>query len=210
MESEKIKVKGYAKYDQDISPDTFTSLGQSILKSIRTNDFNNSGTCMVKGSCVTKVLTNLGSATIRKLEADQIHSSGSLQVAESVKANTFQAKGHVTIKEELEAQFIHLTMTTASHVCKMSGAKEIIIRSHPVSFVNFFGLGGKRLKSRRIEGEVICLEYTVADVVIGESVTVGKGCELKEVHYTKTLDIHPDSKVGSTIKRGEKESENCL
>ncbi|QTD40231.1 hypothetical protein [Sporosarcina sp. Te-1] len=210
MKDEKIKVKGYAKYDRDISPDTFTSVGQCILKSIRTNDFTNSGTCMVKGSCTTMLLKNLGSATLQRLVADQVQSSGSLQVKEYVRAKSFQAKGHVTIKEELEAQFIDLTMTTANYIRRMSGAKEITVRSHAISYLNFFGFGRKCLRSERIEGEAVHLEHTIADVVIGESIFIGKGCDIKEVHYIKTLDIHPESTVGSTYRMEENKNENCL
>lgn len=205
---DKIKVKGYAKYDSDISTDTFTSIGQCILPSIHTNEFRNSGACKVKGSCTTTLMTNTGSATLNSLVADQVDSSGSLRVETHVTSRTFHAKGHVTIKGELEAQFITLLMTSASHISNIKGAKEITVRSHAISYINFFGIGKKTLRSERIEGRVIRLEHTVADLVIGECVYIGKGCEIKEIRYAKTLDIHPDSTV-NFFKRTE-ENEECL
>lgn len=210
MKNEKIKVKGYAKYDRDISPDTFTSLGQCSLKSIRTNEFRNSGTCAVNGCCTTSVMTNFGSAALNRLVADQVRSSGSLRVEKDVSAGTFQAKGHVTIKEELAAKLIRLTMTSNSHIGKICEAKEITVRSHAISTVNFLGIGRKTLKSTRIEGEVVCLEYTIADVVIGDTVLIGKGCKIKEVHYTKTLDVHTKSIVNMIYKKEKMNNEERL
>ncbi|MGG0668893.1 hypothetical protein ABE073_10195 [Lederbergia citrisecunda] len=208
---EKINVKGYAKYDRDISAEMFTSVGQSIfMQSVCTDVFKNSGTCLVKGKCTTKTMTNLGSATMNMLVAEQVNSSGSLQVKKSVKTKTFQAKGHVTIKEELDAQFIDIVMTSTSHIQKISGAKEITIGSHVVSYLNFFGMGKKSLRCSRIEGDVIRLEHTVADLIVGETVYVGKGCHIKEVHYTKDLTIYPGATIGSIHKKGESENEKNL
>ena len=207
---DKIKVKGYANYASDISTDTFTSIGQCILQSIHTNEFRNSGTCKVKGRCTTTLMTNRGSATLNSLVADQVDSLGSLRVETHVTSKIFHAKGHVMIRRELEAQFITLLMTSVSHISNIKGAKEITVRSHAISTINFFGFGKKTLRSERIEGKVIWLEHTVADLVIGECVYIGKGCEIKEILYAKSLDIHPDSTVNFFNRTEGNENEKCL
>ncbi|MEF7439094.1 polymer-forming cytoskeletal protein [Paenibacillus lautus] len=56
-------------------------------------------------------------------------------------------------------------------------------------------LRGTRLEARIIEGDVLDLEYVEADVVRGNRVILGPGCEIRQVEYRDELTQHPEAQV---------------
>jgi len=58
------------------------------------------------------------------------------------------------------------------------------------------------LHSALIEGDDIDLENTVADIVRGNRIVIGKGCSIGTVEYRTALKVHPGAKVGKEVKIG--------
>lgn len=59
------------------------------------------------------------------------------------------------------------------------------------------------LIAKMIEGDVLDLEYTNAEVVSGGVVKIGPGCNIGRVEYLSELTVHPDATVGKVEKYGE-------
>lgn len=59
------------------------------------------------------------------------------------------------------------------------------------------------LRAKLIEGDMLDLEYTSADVVRGGTVIIGQGCSIGRVEYRTGLTVHPDAQVGKEEKIGE-------
>ena len=62
--------------------------------------------------------------------------------------------------------------------------------------------GGKkaRLKTKRIEGDSVELEGTTADLVKGAKVVIGKGCKIKTVEYSESIEVHEKASVEKQVK----------
>ncbi|KZS45781.1 hypothetical protein AWU65_07585 [Paenibacillus glucanolyticus] len=56
-------------------------------------------------------------------------------------------------------------------------------------------LKGARVEARIIEGDILDLEYIEADIVRGNRVILGKGCEVRQVEYRDELTQHPEAEV---------------
>ncbi|MEK3905462.1 hypothetical protein [Paenibacillus sp. FSL R7-0179] len=59
------------------------------------------------------------------------------------------------------------------------------------------------LRAKLIEGDMLDLEYTSADVVRGGTVIIGQGCSISRVEYRTGLTVHPGAQVGKEEKLGE-------
>jgi cytoskeletal protein CcmA (bactofilin family) len=58
------------------------------------------------------------------------------------------------------------------------------------------------LQVATIEGDDIDLEYTVADIVRGNRVVIGKGCVIERVEYQLELKVSPGAKVQQEVRTG--------
>ena len=45
------------------------------------------------------------------------------------------------------------------------------------------------LKAKQIEGDVIEVEYTTADKICGQVITIGKHCVIDSVEYSKNISV---------------------
>ena len=52
------------------------------------------------------------------------------------------------------------------------------------------------LETTVIEGDLISLENTKADVVRGNDITIGDGCEIGTVEYTGKVTYSENAKIG--------------
>ena len=62
------------------------------------------------------------------------------------------------------------------------------------SFLNWKCRGTSRV--RVIEGDIIYLENTTADIVRGQTIVLGRGCQIGSIEYGVNLSQHPSSEVG--------------
>jgi hypothetical protein len=54
-----------------------------------------------------------------------------------------------------------------------------------------------------IEGDFIDLEYTTADIIRGNIVIIGPGCNVGRIEYRDQITVHPEAKVGKVEKIGD-------
>jgi len=57
-----------------------------------------------------------------------------------------------------------------------------------------------RLKTKRIEGDTVELENTTADLVKGGKVIIGRGCKIKTVEYTDSIEVNEKATVDKQVK----------
>ncbi len=60
--------------------------------------------------------------------------------------------------------------------------------------------GGCFTVSGSIEGDVIDIEYTTAESVVGREVIIGPGCKIGKLTYIEKINISPEAEVGSVEK----------
>ncbi|CAG9614556.1 hypothetical protein BACCIP111899_03789 [Bacillus rhizoplanae] len=168
-------------------------------------DFECNGSGHVNGDLKAEKITISGSGKINgKIDAlyMSIEGSGSIYEDATVKKMKISGKGTVagnisgedmnirgkaiidggcTITGMLNAGKINIVLRYEHSSVEEIGGEKITVRKKS-SFFPFSKHGGF-LKTRVIEGDEIYLEYTKADVVRGNNVTIGPECEISVVEY---------------------------
>ncbi|MBI3830518.1 MAG: hypothetical protein HY291_13440, partial [Planctomycetes bacterium] len=63
------------------------------------------------------------------------------------------------------------------------------------------GNGAFKLEAKTIEGDAVELENTVADLVKGKRVKIGKGCKIGAVEYTESIAVNDKASVKKQTKK---------
>ena len=157
-------------------------------------------------SCILKTEGNAelgeagisGGATVEgKINAKDLRVSGGLKCGSDVSAEHFAASGKVEIPGLLNAETIELSASGRSEIGDI-GCGSLTVRKERNVF--FFGDAKPGLTVRSIEGDTIWLENTVAEIVRGKNVTVGKHCKIGRVEYSETLNLVDGGKVEEQVR----------
>jgi len=199
--SEHIRINGSKNYVKDVQAKTIRIVGHGRFKGmVQANSFKNNGSCRVESDCMTKDFSNVGHGHFYSITAEQFYSSGSILVDTSVHVDTFHASGLIQIADKLTAEEVLIKLHYKSFIKHILANKDIEIRSNRLSLVNLLRLGRKNGGCSTIQGRHITIEYLDADLVIGEEVVIGAGCKIREVQYSKSLNISSRSVVKHTVK----------
>ena len=164
-----------------------------------------------------------------QLTATQLRVMGDVSATGRVSCLHFQLCGGAHLDGGLSAEHFKLTGTCAirglvsaeriqirsrGH-CELDeiGGSSIVIRagwdedgcSRKAGFLNWRCKGTSQV--RVIEGDTIYLENTTAETVRGQSITLGKGCRIGTIEYSKSLTQHPSAVVERTQRVDSSEHE---
>lgn len=134
------------------------------------------------------------------IAGEEIGLFGSCELNGDCQAERLRLKGSVQTQGTINAERVEIGMFGRSEAGEIVGG-QIRIAPHPTwKWVSLFKpWGTPALQARVIEGDVIRLENTVADVVRGGDVHIGPGCRLRLVEYTKHYHQDPHSEVGEHL-----------
>ena len=184
------------------------------------------GACKIGGDVRTTILKIGGSMkVVGNVQAELIRAKGAFKVEGNVNAANFRIAGAVKIlgkivsREEIFVQGVLKCMSDIDAVkfnlhgvADVDGclkAKEFIAELSGKSAIKHLDSEIIRVKinnnpkdsellAKKITGKDIYLEATVANLVEGDKVVIGKGCTITEVK-ANTLEVHKNSKVGKQI-----------
>ncbi|MFF2017677.1 hypothetical protein [Paenibacillus sp. NPDC058177] len=201
-----LKVKGSLLRRDDIVATSVEVLGVLTARgSITTARLKVSGECSVANACVARQVKNLGSLRTRSLQAENISSSGYLSATQETTTGSFYAEGAVRMKRLTARNSIEIRLGNACSIDEMSAGGEIsvLLSSTPFSFL----MGPfRKMNCCSITGTTIRLERTTANLVCGEDVTIGPGCIIQELHYSKSLTVESKSKVKKVVFLPDREA----
>lgn len=160
------------------------------------------GTMAIDGKAEIKELKVRGMLDSKKrVSGEHADIKGSLSVDGDVEFDTFTSHGSFEIKGLLSADTIHAKLRYGqSSVEEIGGGKITVKRKSPLLP---FGKNEGVLVAKVIEGDEINLENTEADLVRGNTVTIGPGCTIGHVEYTVSFSQDKDSTVKTKTKLGK-------
>lgn len=125
---------------------------------------------------------------------------GSCELTGNCQAERLRIKGALQTQGTINAEQVELAMFGRSQAGEIVGG-QIRIAPHPTwKWVSLFkSWGTPELQATVIEGDVIRLENTVADIVRGGDVSIGPGCRIRLVEYTKHYHQDPHAEVGEHL-----------
>ncbi|OIJ15297.1 hypothetical protein BKP35_04785 [Anaerobacillus arseniciselenatis] len=157
------------------------------------------GECHIKGNALIDQYNLTGKGIIDgELECEEVKVIGDLTVTDSLKATIFNMRGFVTSNGNAEME--KMTIKGGFHIEGLMNVGELSVNLQ-VANSKVQEIGGENitikskslfnktytLEAEIIEGDNIYLEYTTANVVRGNDVEIGPGCEIKFVEYRSTF-----------------------
>lgn len=200
----KIKVRGEGTIASDVESNSFKTFGTSdILKNSKTGQFDVFGEAKVRGNLQCDKMKIFGTmkvyddAKIRKakvwgtfevgqsLSGEEADIKGSLKVKGNTDFERFKSTGSFQLGGLLNADSIDVSLRYGKSAANEIGGERITVRKKN-SLLPFWKSDGY-LQASLIEGDLVELEYTIADIVRGKQVIIGPGCEIGKVEFSETF-----------------------
>ncbi|WP_456277357.1 polymer-forming cytoskeletal protein [Bacillus sp. AK128] len=184
-----LKINGSASLEGNVMSNEIIVNGSGrFKKDIQVVDYEVNGSCDVKG----------------RITGGQVKVNGMLKVEDSCEVEYFKSYGGIRIEGLLSADLIEIMLGHYS-LAKEIGGEKIVVKQYGSSgiikqIINFFKQRTDILESDLIEGDDVNLEVTKAKLVRGKNVVIGEKCEIARVEYTDSITIHPQAKVGESLK----------
>ncbi|PEA54015.1 cytoplasmic protein [Bacillus pseudomycoides] len=198
-----VKIRGEGTILDDIDCDVFKTYGASEVQgNIKTQIVTVFGETKIRGDLHSenvKVNGNLevgGTAAVKRTKVrgmfdiggsftgEEVDITGGINVKGNLETENFTVNGGFTIGGMLNAGNINIILRYEHSNVEEIGGEKITIRKK-LSFFPFLKHIGY-LHANIIEGDEIYLEYTKADIVRGNNVTIGPECEIGVVEYHAT------------------------
>jgi len=139
-----------------------------------------------------------------QLTCEQIGLNGFLSVKGNCSAESFESRGSFRIQGLLNAGTIDIELHSECRAREIGGDRIFVRKSrkaNPVAkLLKALTFNSEQLTAETIEGDDIQLEYTKADIVRGNHVSIGPGCEIGLVEYSGKFAQHQDAKVKDSRK----------
>lgn len=179
-----IRVHGSASVEGPVQSESLQVYGSGNFKhKVRSRSILVAGHCTIHGPS----------------ESKELELTGSLSVHGDVQSESLQSKGSFRVDGRLHAGKADIQMVGPCRADEVIG-DEVTVTKKGKKFWEMLSFSFKSpgLEARLIEGDVLHLEYTEADIVRGHRVILGPGCKIRVVEYKEELRQDPDAMVGET------------
>lgn len=173
----------------------------TIEGNVDTVEFSVAGSGKVNGLLRGDKCTVSGSFHAGSVSAGNLHVGGSMKSDGDVSAENAVVRGGISAGGLINAEKLDVEFDSTSDADSIGGSQISIRKKNPTG--GFIGkLFGKKESgyfnvNGSIEGDVIYIEYTIAESVVGREVNIGPGCKIKNVSYTDSIKISDDAEVES-------------
>ena len=195
--AESLSVYGAADFNGNCDIKDMSIKGACDFKGyVKAVNLDVKGACDFNGDVHIEFLKIYGAVSFKQKvsRATDIKIYGVVEV-ETLEADTIMVKGVLECKEQLNADFIEINSNSESEIKEIVGSK-IIIQPDKKMFKKL----GKPVVVDLVEGDEIELENVKAKVVRGNTVKIGKYCEIERVEYNDTLVVSNKSDVKESEK----------
>lgn len=186
-------ISGSGKIEGSVHGGSFTISGSgTVLGNFKGDEFVINGSGKVGGRISGTNVRLLGAATVGQgIEGEIIDIRGSLRTNGMVNGD------QVNIEIDGRTEIDEIGATKVS-VFKSIQGRGILTR---FIYSLFVGKDYGYLFTKSIEADEIYLENTIADVVRGNRIIIGKGCKIKKIEYSESLEVKNDTSIiEETIK----------
>ncbi|HDR4559927.1 cytoplasmic protein [Bacillus cereus] len=196
----KVKIRGEGTISNDMSCNDFKTYGTSDVRgNMKVKNYVVYGDSEVQGNVNAEYIKVYGNTKINgDAHIEKIKVRGMIDIAGKFSGDFVDVKGALNVKEDIEVEELSLTgglesdgLLNAENIeislryegskVREIGGKKITVRKKS-RFVPFISHAGN-LQTSIIEGDDVYLEHTIAEVVRGNNVTIGPGCEISVVEY---------------------------
>jgi cytoskeletal protein CcmA (bactofilin family) len=201
VECSAFKVYGSSEAAENVKAGSVKVFGEAEVKrNMEAADTLVMGTMMVGGNAQLKKIKILGLLEVGEgLTGDEANIKGSIAVNGDVEYETFDSSGCFEIKGLLTADTIKVGLRFGQSSAEEIGGGKITVKKRSNSLLPF-GKEVGSLVAKVIEGDDIYLENTKADIVRGNKVKIGPGCQIGVVEYRNDFTQDPKATIKTTTK----------
>ncbi|MCB2305775.1 polymer-forming cytoskeletal protein [Clostridium estertheticum] len=197
-----FKTSGSSKVIGNLKAETIKISGSSKIEgNVEVKDIKISGSTHVIGNLKSENVSISGSTHIDgNLYVQDVNISGSVTIGKNCEAECFKANGGFKIQELLNAGQITIRLGGNCFV-KEIGGEHIDIRVNPMNNSIFRKAIDKIFNTKAelttdiIEGDDIYLQNTNVNIVRGNNITIGTGCNIGLIEYKDEINISDSSIV---------------
>jgi cytoskeletal protein CcmA (bactofilin family) len=222
---ESVAIKGSGKIDGDLFCTMFSIAGSGLVEgnletaegkingsgtiegNLNAETFKINGSGKIRGSVAGNSFAVSGSGTVgENLNVQNVKIEGSVKVGHDCNAELFTASGTFEINGLLSADEVNIRLYHLKSRAAEIGGEKISVTVGPPAGVNILktminiGLLNPSLEAEVIEGDDIRLENTAANIVRGNNVFIGSGCDIGTVEYKGRYEKSADARVGAEVK----------
>ncbi|MEK3733216.1 MULTISPECIES: polymer-forming cytoskeletal protein [Paenibacillus] len=182
LKAEAIRIHGSASVEGPVQSESMKIYGSGGFKqNVRSRSIYVAGHCAIKGQC----------------QSQELELTGSLSVHGDVQSEVMQSKGSFHVDGRLHIGKADIQMVGPCKAMEIIG-DDVAVTRKGKKFWDLLNFSCKMpgLEADLIEGDVLHLEFTEADIVRGNRVTLGQGCKVRLVEYRDELHQDPQAKVG--------------
>lgn len=199
-----IKLTGESVLEGDVDCIKFANTGEvEVNGNLKAVEIKVTGECLIRGRLEAQTIRGRGEFKVsHSVRGEHIKLTGNLETGGDCEVGTCEAEGAFAISGLLSADLLDLKMFGPCKAREIGGTTLQVRRSKASRLLSIFrssGLGV--LTAEQIEGDKVDLEHTVANVVRGNRVTIGPGCEIGLVEYGETLTVHKSATVKKSVKQ---------
>jgi len=186
MECGRFSCTGTADIAGDLKAETLKLTGElTIQGNLTAGKGQLTGEIRVHGGC----------------RGDRLKQNGQLTVQGDCEYESLRVNGAVQVDGLLSAETLELRLYGPSDAKEVGGGRISVKRSRVAAIRNWFATAGPYLMTAElIEGDIVELEHTHAQVVRGNRVRLGPGCEIGRVEYRRSLSKAGGAEVGAEEK----------
>jgi cytoskeletal protein CcmA (bactofilin family) len=201
VECSSFHVYGTSEAVDNVKTGSVKIFGEAAVKmNMDAQDTLVMGTLMVGGKAHLKKMKILGLLEVGEgLTGDEANIKGSISVNGDVEYETFDSSGGFEIKGLLTADTIRVGLRFGQSSAEEIGGGKITVKKRSSSLLPF-GKETGTLVAKVIEGDDIYLENTKADMVRGNQVNIGPGCQIGVVEYRDDLTHDPRATIKTKTK----------
>jgi cytoskeletal protein CcmA (bactofilin family) len=204
----KVNIDGVGTIQGNISAEVINTNGMvTVNGNVFTEELDCDGMFKVEGHMSTGRSVLDGRMTVKgSLKGEHFILRGILNIGGDCEIEQFDAEGAFDVQGLLNAGKMNVKLQGRGKAREI-GVEYIQVRQGKKSAWNklwrwMLPKFTPELHAGIIEGDDIDLEYTEADVVRGNRITIGKGCTIGTVEYRTELKKHKGAKIGQEVKTG--------
>lgn len=202
-----VNINGSGRIDGDLDCIDLKINGQCNLKgNINANYVKINGNSSIDGNVESKKLEINGATDIKgSFYSENAEIYGSISIDGDCNAEFLKIEGSFKNEGLLNADELELSLHGSSQADEIGGSKITIKRKGKYDLFGLksmiFAFGrGKELITQSIEGDEIYLENTKAQIVRGDTIELGPGCEIELAEYKNSFKVNKDSTVAEHQK----------
>lgn len=192
-----FRISGSGKVTQDLKCiDGGISGSGTVQGSVYANRFKISGSGKVGGNFKGENFTISGGGTVRgRISSTNVDIHGGVRVEQGIEGEIININGSIITQGMVNGDEVNIGLNGSCEIEEIGASRvrvseELNIRNSIALqwLIKLFSRNHGYLRVKTIEADEVYLENTIAEVVRGEKIIIGKGCNIKRIEYRNSFE----------------------